>query len=74
MTQNYTLAQLQANIEKAWREITEIKQMLEEDLEKFLKGNQTAGTRVRKGLQEIKSKSQEIRVWVQDIKNKKKQD
>ena len=33
-------------------------------------GNQAAGTRVRKGMQDLKNLAQEIRVEVQDIKNK----
>ena len=44
---------------------------LEGDFEKFYdKENQAAGTRVRKGMQELKNLSQEIRVEVQDMKNK----
>lgn len=43
---------------------------LEGDFQKFYdKGNQAAGTRVRKGMQELKNLAQEIRVEVQDIKN-----
>ena len=40
-----------------------------EDLEKFAGGNKSAGTRVRKSMQFIKSKAQDIRVQVQDMKN-----
>ena len=44
---------------------------MEEDFTKFYdKGNKAAGTRVRKGMQELKNLSQEIRVEVQEIKNK----
>jgi hypothetical protein len=44
---------------------------LEKDFEKFYdKGNAAAGTRIRKGLQDIKNMSQEIRLEVQNIKNK----
>ena len=44
---------------------------LESDIEKFYdKNNNAAGTRVRKGMQELKNMAQEIRVEVQDIKNK----
>ena len=44
---------------------------LEDDFEKFYdKENQAAGTRVRKGMQELKNLAQEIRIEVQDIKNK----
>ena len=43
---------------------------LESDFEKFYdKGNQAAGTRVRKGMQELKNLAQDIRVEVQSIKN-----
>ena len=44
---------------------------LEEDFVKFYeKGNNAAGTRVRKGMQDLKVLAQEIRTDVQDIKNK----
>jgi len=44
---------------------------LEEDFMKFYeKGNNAAGTRVRKGMQDLKVWAQEIRTDVQDIKNK----
>ncbi len=44
---------------------------LEGDFEKFYdKDNQAAGTRVRKGMQDLKNLAQEIRVEVQEIKNK----
>jgi len=39
------------------------------DLEKFDNGNKSAGTRIRKAMQEIKLLAQQIRVKVQDIKN-----
>ncbi len=43
---------------------------LEGDFEKFYdKGNQAAGTRVRKGMQEMKNLAQDIRKEVQNIKN-----
>ena len=43
---------------------------LEGDFEKFYdKGNQAAGTRVRKGMQDLKNLAQEIRI---DVQNKKK--
>ena len=44
---------------------------LESDFEKFYdKGNSAAGTRVRKGMQDLKNLAQEIRLEVQSIKNK----
>jgi hypothetical protein len=43
---------------------------LEGDFEKFYdKGNQAAGTRVRKGMQDLKTLAQEIRTEVQERKN-----
>ena len=44
---------------------------LKDDFEKFfIKGNKTAGTRIRRVMQEIKKISQEIRNDVQDYKGK----
>ena len=40
------------------------------DITKFIEGNNSAGTRVRKAMQAIKSSAQEIRVEVQSQKNK----
>lgn len=52
-------------------EIKTLMEELEEDLVKFYdKGNKAAGTRARKQLQELKKLSQEIRLEIQDIKNK----
>lgn len=44
---------------------------LEEDMGKFYeKGNKAAGTRARKSLQQLRKLSQEVRLEIQDIKNK----
>ena len=40
------------------------------DVTKFVEGNNSAGTRVRKAMQMIKKMAQDIRVEVQDQKNK----
>ena len=40
------------------------------DVTKFVEGNNSAGTRVRKAMQTIKSLAQGIRVEVQDQKNR----
>ena len=40
------------------------------DVTKFIDGNNSAGTRVRKAMQVIKSLAQDIRLEVQDQKNK----
>lgn len=43
---------------------------VEEDMKKFYeKGNKAAGTRARKGLQELRNLAQEVRLEIQDIKN-----
>ena len=39
------------------------------DVTKFIDGNNSAGTRVRKAMQAVKSLAQEVRVEVQDQKN-----
>lgn len=53
-------------------EIKNLVMSLEGDFEKFYdKGNQAAGTRVRKGMQDLKTLSQEIRAEVQNMKNEK---
>ena len=55
---------------KRFNEVKDLILSLEGDFEKFYdKQNQAAGTRVRKGMQELKNMAQEIRVEVQDIKN-----
>ena len=39
------------------------------DVSKFVEGNNSAGTRVRKAMQAVKSLAQEVRIEVQDQKN-----
>ncbi len=56
---------------KRFDELRDLVMSLEADFQKFYdKENQAAGTRVRKGMQELKNLSQTIRVEVQEIKNK----
>ncbi|WKK87207.1 histone H1 [Marivirga arenosa] len=56
---------------KRFEQVRDLVMSLESDFEKFYdKENQAAGTRVRKGMQELKNLAQEIRIEVQDIKNK----
>ena len=51
-------------------EVRDLVMSLEGDFENFYeKGNQAAGTRVRKGMQDLKNLSQDIRKEVQDKKN-----
>jgi hypothetical protein len=51
-------------------EIKNLVMNLEDDFDKFYnKNNQAAGTRVRKGMQDLKTLSQDIRSEVQNMKN-----
>lgn len=51
-------------------ELKSLVMSLEEDFAKFYeKGNKAAGTRVRKGMQDLKNTAQEIRTEVQNSKN-----
>ena len=55
---------------KRFEQLRDLVMSLEGDFSKFYdKKNQAAGTRVRKGMQELKNLAQEIRVEVQSIKN-----
>jgi len=40
------------------------------DVTKFIEGNNSAGTRVRKAMQVVKAMAQEVRIEVQDQKNR----
>ena len=40
------------------------------DVTKFVEGNNSAGTRIRKAMQTVKRLAQDVRVEVQDQKNK----
>ncbi|GAB4034738.1 histone H1 [Spirosoma gilvum] len=51
-------------------EVKNLVMSLESDFEKFYeKNNQAAGTRVRKGMQDLKTLAQNIRSEVQNTKN-----
>ena len=53
-----------------YEQLKEMLTSLEDDFSKFYdKGNQAAGTRVRKGMQDMKNLAQEIRIEVQNMKN-----
>ncbi|GAA4465791.1 hypothetical protein GCM10023189_46910 [Nibrella saemangeumensis] len=53
-----------------FEEVKNLVMSLEGDFEKFYeKNNQAAGTRVRKGMQDLKTLAQNIRSEVQDKKN-----
>lgn len=56
-----------------FEELKSLVMSLEEDFDKFYtKENQAAGTRVRKGMQDLKNLAQEIRLQVQELKNASK--
>ena len=40
-----------------------------DDVEKFEDGNKSAGTRIRKNMQDVKNLAQQIRVEVQEMKH-----
>lgn len=53
-----------------FEEVKNLVMSLEGDFDKFYdKGNQAAGTRVRKGMQDLKTMAQDIRSEVQNMKN-----
>ena len=53
-----------------YQKLQQLVASLEEDFRKFYeKENNAAGTRVRKGMQDLKALAQEIRANVQDKKN-----
>ena len=55
---------------KKFEELRGLVMSLEDDFTKFYdKGNKAAGTRVRKGMQDLKVLAQDIRKEVQDMKN-----
>jgi hypothetical protein len=53
------------------QEIRDLLTSLEGDFDKFYnKGNSAAGTRIRKGMQDLKNLAQAIRGEIQELKNK----
>jgi hypothetical protein len=56
----------------SWEGLKGLVAMGEEDYEKFAKGNNAAGTRVRKNLMEIKKYSDLMRKEIQEEKDKRK--
>ena len=56
---------------KKFAEVKALVAALEADVDKFYnKSNSAAGTRVRKGMQDLKNLAQSIRLEVQETKNK----
>lgn len=56
---------------KKFEELKAMIAVIEQDADKFYnKANSAAGTRLRKGMQDLKNIAQQIRAEVQDLKNK----
>jgi hypothetical protein len=57
-------------VQNSFEKIREHVMSLEDDFSKFYdKKNKAAGTRIRKGMQELKDLAQQIRLEVQNMKN-----
>jgi len=52
-----------------FQKIQEAMEAVQDDVDKFKNGNMSAGTRIRKAMQEIKGLAQQVRTQVQLIKN-----
>ena len=52
-----------------WSDINGIMENRQEDLTRFVNGNKSAGTRLRKHMQNVKHLAQEVRTEVQQQKN-----
>ena len=57
------------NLEKMLGQIHEVLMSTAADYDKFESGNKSAGTRLRKAMQEIKNLAQGVRLEIQEIKN-----
>ena len=57
------------NLDTLYDKLQNIINDSQNDVSKFVGGNNSAGTRVRKAMQTVKSLAQEVRVEVQDQKN-----
>jgi len=56
---------------KKFEELKAMIAVIEQDADKFYnKANSAAGTRLRKGMQDLKNIAQQIRAEVQELKNK----
>ena len=60
---------MENNVIKLFQEMGKEFERCIPDTEKFVEGNNSAGTRVRKSMQTIKNLAQKIRVEVQNQKN-----
>tara|TARA_R100000231_G_scaffold68903_1_gene54961 strand:+ start:162 stop:359 length:198 start_codon:yes stop_codon:yes gene_type:complete len=56
-------------LESQLQEMHETLMSITDDVEKFQDGNKSAGTRIRKSMQIVKTLAQMVRVHVQEVKN-----
>ena len=56
-------------LESQLQEMHETLMSITDDVEKFQDGNKSAGTRIRKSMQIVKTLAQIVRVHVQEVKN-----
>ena len=56
-------------LESQLQEMHETLMSITDDVEKFQEGNKSAGTRIRKSMQIVKTLAQMVRVHVQEVKN-----
>ena len=54
---------------KTFSHLTDTIEACQEDLTRFTQGNKSAGTRLRKAMQEVKQYAQKVRTEVQEQKN-----
>ena len=57
------------NLDALYDKLQNVINDCQNDVSKFVQGNNSAGTRVRKAMQTVKSLAQEVRLEVQDQKN-----
>ena len=57
------------NLDTLYDKLQNVINDCQNDVSKFVEGNNSAGTRVIKAMQTVKSLAQEVRVEVQDQKN-----
>ena len=56
-------------MQQTYQELKDLLASIEDDVNKAAEGNKAAGTRVRKHMQEVKTKAQELRQAVLDSRN-----
>jgi len=54
---------------ESFEKILQVLNSVQGDVDKFSNGNKSAGTRIRKAMQEVKTLAQHVRTHVQLIKN-----